>query len=121
MAVALTLSRPTRQEVVRTGPLEVWFRPRLILVDGEPVSLSPLELEVLLHLARCLGKACSSRELVTMCWDASTADVWAPPAPRSWAALRTRMSTLRLRLGTAGPLIETLLKYGYRLRDEPPG
>lgn len=120
MAVVYAQLRGRPSTIVRTGPLEVHVGPRLVYVDGAAVALTPLELEIMLHLARCLGSACSKREIVSMCWDAVTADVWGTGGAHAWHGLRAQINRLRRRLGTAAPLIETVLKFGYRLNAVPP-
>jgi DNA-binding response OmpR family regulator len=108
--------------VVRTGGLVVALDGSGVSVDGGALELAGFEHELLLALARSCGVLCSHTALITEVWGAGTAATMRTgtdrDAPRRM--LRTRINYLRMRLGRAAELIETVMGRGYRLRDVDP-
>ena len=76
---------------------------------GRALGLTGRELAVLVHLAKRRGALVRAEELLEHCWDAH--------ADPFTASVRVIVSRLRRKLGDP-PLIETVARAGYRLRDE---
>jgi len=77
---------------------------------GRALGLTGRELAVLVHLVKRRGAFVGAEELLEHCWDAH--------ADPFTASVRVIVSRLRRKLGDP-PLIETVARAGYRLRDEP--
>jgi DNA-binding winged helix-turn-helix (wHTH) protein len=104
---------------VRTGPLLIDFDAGSVSVDAHDVPISATEWGVLAYLASRLGALCGPADIVMAAWDTATAEHWALPHGRCsdrWSTLRMTVLRLRARLGPAGPLVETVIGRGYRLR-----
>lgn len=128
LAVGILLARgasaPSPVGVVRTGPLTVDLAKHRVLVRGIERALSPVEWDILAHLARRLDYVCSVESI--------TADVWPDDLRRrididgattlasASHLLRVHVARLRPKLGPARHLVETVTAQGYRLREVPP-
>lgn len=78
---------------------------RSVLIDGEPVALSPTEYDILMVLARAGGSAVSKRDIIRAAWgDCSFA---------TDDALKVRVKALRDKIGSER--VETVRGFGYRL------
>ncbi len=78
---------------------------RSVLIDGEPVALSPTEYDILMVLARAGGSAVSKRDIIRAAWgDCSFA---------TDDALKVRVKALRDKIGAGR--VETVRGFGYRL------
>lgn len=77
---------------------------------GRDLGLTGRELAVLVHLAKRRGAFVGAEELLEHCWDAH--------ADPFTASVRVIVSRLRRKLGEP-PLIETVARVGYRLREAP--
>lgn len=93
-------------ETVAPDPIDV--ESRSLLVDGEPVDLSPLELGVLLYLQRRGGAVVTREELLREVWG------------HEWTAggsnvVEVVVSGLRRKLGSRAGALETVRGVGYRL------
>ncbi|HWF79245.1 MAG TPA: response regulator transcription factor [Streptosporangiaceae bacterium] len=93
-------------EVVRHGPLRVDLRTRKVTVDGQEVSLTPKEFDILEVLAIDPGRLVSRQEVLEAAWDAH----WYGPTK----VLDVHVAALRRKLGVPG-LIETAYGRGFRL------
>ena len=92
------------------GGIEIDPGQRRCLVDGERVSLRPLEFAVLEILMLKAGRVLSRNYLLNNIWHSTTsADI---------RAVDTVVSRLRRALGRRGRMIQTVSKMGYYL--EPP-
>lgn len=100
------MSRATN-EVVRAGALEVQLDARRALIDGEPIELTRVELELLEELARRGGSAVTRAALVEHALD--------PAREGSERTLDVHVSRLRKKLGAEGKRIATVWGIGYRL------
>jgi two-component system phosphate regulon response regulator PhoB len=89
------------------GSLTIDGDTHRVLIDDEEVSVSLLEMQLLLHLAQAQGSVCSRRDLLTHVWNYS-------PGVTS-RTVDTHVKRLRDKLGTAGTLIRTIRGVGYRL------
>jgi len=95
-------------ELIRHGPLTVDLRTRKVTVDGQEVSLTPKEFDILEVLALDPGRLVSRQEVLEAAWDAH----WYGPTK----VLDVHVAALRRKLGIPG-LIETVYGRGFRLGD----
>lgn len=99
---------------LRVGEVVIDLERRLFQRAGQPVRLTPKEVEVLAALTRAAGKVLSHRDLLTTVWGAAHAN--------DTQYLRVVIGQLRqkLEVDPALPrLIETEPGVGYRLKIEP--
>ena len=99
-----------RDHIVRIGGLVIDRELQVITLHDEALHLTPIELKLLLILARKPGKAYSHRQLLTEVWGAEYVD--------DTHYLRIHMGRLRARIetNTAAPTyILTEAGVGYRL------
>jgi DNA-binding response OmpR family regulator len=100
---------PRRTGRLELGALVVDAARHEVLVDGDPVELTPREFTLLAHLAERPGVVFERASLLTEAWgyvqaiDSRTVD--------------SHVKTLRRKLGAAGQLVETVRGVGYRLAD----
>src|SRR3954469_22508320 len=79
---------------------------RLLIHDGQPITLAPKTFDLLVVLVESEGRALSKSELMQALW---------PDTFVEEANLSFQISTLRKALGEDGPKwIETVPKHGYR-------
>ncbi|WP_424811198.1 response regulator [Roseococcus sp. YIM B11640] len=95
---------------IATGPLEIDLERRTLRVAGAPVSVTPREWDLLVALARDIGKVVTQRRLLT--------EVWGPAHTEDSQYLRVYVGQLRHKLGDAARLIRTEPGIGYRLLEE---
>jgi uroporphyrinogen-III synthase len=81
-----------------------------VLIDGQPVALSPLPAGVLRELARQPGRVLSRAELLRRVWSG---------VRRDEHAVEATVARLRSSLGDNGDVIATVTKRGYRLAVDP--
>jgi two-component system phosphate regulon response regulator PhoB len=105
---------PMSADHLRIGPIDIDVPGHRVTVRGEPVSLSALELRLLLHIGQRHGRVQSRDELLARVWRHSR-----NVDPRT---VDTHVKRLRSKLGPAGDVIETVRGFGYRVRVEssPP-
>ena len=97
--------------VVEVGPLRMDFAARTVVLDGQPVHLSPNEYALLAVLVRHAGKVITHHQLLQEVWDG------VPAAQPTY--LRVYMASLRRKLepDPARPrLLLTEPGVGYRLK-----
>jgi two-component system response regulator MtrA len=110
--VTARLRRPTlkRGDVIHVGRLRIDPASRTVHVEGRPVDVTPVEMTLLLALARRPGAAVTRAALVDAALD--------PEQPNAERNLDVHVSRLRRKLGEAGRQIATVWGIGYRL-DAP--
>ena len=101
-------SRPALPPTLVHGDLCLDSARRIATRAQRPLDLSPKEFAVLELLLGAQGAAVSSEEILERVWDESL-------DPFS-QAVKTTISRLRAKLGEP-PLIETVAKAGYRIRE----
>jgi DNA-binding response OmpR family regulator len=108
--VRARLRRPAlqRDDLIRVGSLHIDPVARQVRADGEPVALTPVELEILLAIARRRGMA------VTRKWLADHA--LGAEGETGDRALDAHVSRLRKKLAPR-KVIETVWGIGYRLAE----
>ena len=94
---------PGRDPVLRVGPHTLQVRGHAAVLDGQLVELAPGPLAVLRELARHPGHVVGRRELIA-------------GLPAGGDEHAVEMAVTRLRAALGAPLVETVVKRGYRLR-----
>jgi DNA-binding response OmpR family regulator len=108
----LRRGRPERETVLRDSDLEMDLLQRRATLNGEEVSLTQREFEVLAFLVR------HQNSVVTR--DMLGRDVWKEPDHALTNVIDVYITLLRRKLERAGrPLIHTIRGVGYSLREEP--
>jgi DNA-binding response OmpR family regulator len=95
-------------EVIRHGPLTIDIRTHRVTVDGQEISLTPKEFDILECLAADPGRVVTRQVILESAWDAH----WYGPTK----VLDVHVAALRRKLGYAG-LIETVYGRGFRLGE----
>jgi len=113
-------ARPTGTVV--SGCLRIDLDRGAVTVEGDAVGVSDTEWRILAHLAARLGELCWYEEIVADVWSATTWSVWARRGSSDGRqhGLSVHLSRLRLKLGPAGALIETMQARGLTLLAAPP-
>ncbi len=98
------------ETLFRFPHLEVDLDRRLVRAEGQPVSLTPREYDLLVLLVRHAGRVITHRQLLTA--------VWGPAHTHDVQYLRVYVGHLRQKLGMhAGAMILTEAGVGYRLAE----
>jgi DNA-binding response OmpR family regulator len=103
---------PVGADELRVGGLHIDTAARAVHLDGQPVELTRLEYDLLLHLARNAGRVVPRDEL--------HAEVWRQPYGGSDKTIDVHVSWLRRKLGesAASPrYVHTVRGVGVRLAD----
>ena len=101
--------RPTAPTLVHIGDLTIDHRTRAVVLDEQPVPLTPKEYDLLVSLAADPGAVCTREQLIHDVWDEN----W-------WGSTKTldvHIASLRKKLRPE--LIETVRSVGYRLVTTP--
>ena len=102
---------PEKREELRVGGgLVIDFTARRVTIDGEDVSLSPKEYDLLFYMARNRGIALSRDKLLS--------EVWGYDFFGDDRTLDTHIKLLRRSLGAYADRITTLRGVGYRFEAE---
>lgn len=103
------LRRAGTRKVLRFGRLEIDLASNEVLADGEPLSLTPKEYDLLLFLAQTPDTVRSREQILHAVWntdyygDGRTVD--------------THVKNLRMKLGDCGSLLRTVRSRGYMLES----
>ncbi|HXU80725.1 MAG TPA: response regulator transcription factor, partial [Polyangia bacterium] len=100
---------PARRRLV-AGSLEVDPDGHHVYVAGSEVSVSALEMRILVYLFDARGIVRTRHDLLTQ--------VWGYQPEVNSRTVDTHVKRLRQKLGQAGALIETVRGLGYRLTDQ---
>jgi len=92
--------------VLTGGPIELRLVSRQALVNGKAVELTRLEFDLLTYLLKHPDRAFKREELL--------AAVWNYPDGIETRTLDKHIESLRRKLGSGGPLIQTVHGVGYR-------
>ena len=90
------------------GSLQIDPQLRLVWQSGQMVTLTPMEFDILLLLARRPGQVFSARQI----YEAVAADSF----DASWTGISSMVYKLRRKLGAS--IIETVRGHGYRFTPE---
>ena len=108
---ATAMAEPTRQAPIHVGDLYVDPEAHKVSLDGQPLALTPAEYDILLLLARAVGRVKTREQLLV-----EVADRDFESFDR---AIDVHVSSLRKKLGDdpkAPRFIETVRGAGYRMR-----
>jgi DNA-binding response OmpR family regulator len=99
---------PTQPDF-RSGALAMWYARRLVAIAGVPIKLTPLEYQLLYHLARRAGRVVATQVLLDR--------VWGLEYGGTTKYLKVFVNRLRTKLGRGAdvPTIVTERRLGYRL------
>jgi two-component system phosphate regulon response regulator PhoB len=95
-------------DVLRAGPVQIDRAAHRVSVEGEDVELTPTEFKLLLTLAERRGRVQARGHLLETVWEAAP-DI-------QTRTVDMHVQRLRTKLGPAGPLIETVRGFGYRMK-----
>ena len=104
----VTAAASTSGDVLRIGAVNIDRSGHRVSVDGVPIELTPTEFKLLLTLAERRGRVQSRARLLETVWEAAP-DI-------QTRTVDMHIQRLRLKLGAAGDLVETVRGFGYRLR-----
>lgn len=99
-----------KHEVYSFGGLMVDITARVVTIDGNPISLTPKEYDLLFYLVKNKNIALSREKLLTNVWGA---DFYGDDR-----TVDTHIKTLRLNLGDYKDHVVTLRGVGYRFEDK---
>ncbi len=100
------------EPVIATGMLIVNVPSHEVLVDGRPVKLKTREFALLAMLAQNLGRVLTRDQLLDLAWpDAGLVD--------DDRTVDVHVRRVRLALGPAASLVETIHGVGYKLAKVP--
>ncbi len=98
---------------IEHGPLRIERSTHSVLLDGQEVSLTFREFELLAYLAERPDRVCGRAELLHV--------VWGKSSMKGARTIDVHVARLRRKLGHRhGALLETVRSVGYRLRVRPP-
>ena len=97
-------------EKIVLGSMTVDFTARRVVIDGEEISLSPKEYELLFYMVRNRGIALTRERLIS--------EVWGYDFYGDDRTLDTHIKLLRKSLGSHASRITTLRGVGYRFEKE---
>lgn len=100
--------KPAAPAPARPG-LHILVQSRSVLRDGEPLPLTRLEFDLLLHLAEHPRRVFTRLQLLTAVWGYEHAGV---------RTVDVHVRRLRGKVGGDGSLVTTVYGVGYRLADE---
>ncbi len=95
--------------MIRRGPIAIDVERREVLIDGQPVTMTYSEFEVLLLFARSPGRIYSRSQIVNR--------VKGDDYPVTERAIDVQIVGLRKKLGPHNNLIETVRGVGYRFSE----
>ena len=106
---ALLRRTAVRTEEYRLGVLWVVPEQHIVEVNGEAVTLTQKEFEMLSLMIRSPGQVFSREKLIESVWGYAFAG--------ETRTVDVHVRTLRQKLGAAGAYIETVRGYGYKMTD----
>ena len=96
-------------KIVLNG-LTIDVKKHEVTVEGEPVSLTLKEFELLRRMMKNLGNVLTRDQLLE--------DIWGYDFDGETRTVDVHVRTLRQKLGKAGELIETVRGVGYKMREQ---
>ncbi|EJR47479.1 MULTISPECIES: response regulator transcription factor [Bacillus] len=105
-AVLRRYTKQEQQEEIQFGPILINEKSRKIEVDGETISLTVKEFDLLYFLCQHTGQVFSREQLLEKVWGYDYAG--------STRTVDTHVKTMRLKLGESGNYIQTVWGVGYK-------
>ena len=102
-------SAPEKPASLTVGPIELWPSRRTATLDGEPLSLTMREFDLLAFLMRTPGEVFSREALLRR--------VWGWDFDGGSRTVDVHVQTLRSKLGDHAGIIQTVRGVGYRMRS----
>ena len=94
-------------QALKVGPLIIDHFAHTVTLDNEPLSLTVKEFGILETLARNRGRVYTREQILSL--------VWGENHQSTNRTVDTHIKTLRLKMGEAGSMIETVWGIGYKL------
>lgn len=98
------------QSTFQNGPLHIDYSSRIVTLDQQEVHLTPIEYNLLILLARNIGKVLTHNTILK--------EVWQNYLPNDTPSLRVFMATLRKKIDSSpsgSKMIQTHVGVGYRM------
>ena len=111
-AVLRRTAPKSEQQVLRAGALTLNLGEHIVTVDGQRVTLTLKEFEVLRVMMENIGQVFTRDRLL--------GEIWGYDFDGETRTVDVHMRTLRQKLGRCGDYIETVRGVGYRLEVEHP-
>ncbi|AKR08390.1 response regulator transcription factor [Bacillus sp. 22475] len=105
-AVLRRYTKQEQQEEIQFGPILINEKSRRIEADGESISLTVKEFDLLYFLCQHTGQVFSREQLLEKVWGYDYAG--------STRTVDTHVKTMRLKLGESGNYIQTVWGVGYK-------
>ncbi|MBE5105634.1 response regulator transcription factor [Bacillus thuringiensis] len=105
-AVLRRYTKQEQQEEIQFGPILINEKSRRIEANGEPISLTVKEFDLLYFLCQHNGQVFSREQLLEKVWGYDYAG--------STRTVDTHVKTMRLKLGESGNYIQTVWGVGYK-------
>ncbi|PED36386.1 DNA-binding response regulator [Bacillus cereus] len=105
-AVLRRYTKQEQQEEIQFGPILINEKSRRIEVNGESISLTVKEFDLLYFLCQHTGQVFSREQLLEKVWGYDYAG--------STRTVDTHVKTMRLKLGESGNYIQTVWGVGYK-------
>ncbi|EJR24740.1 response regulator transcription factor [Bacillus cereus] len=105
-AVLRRYTKQEQQEEIQFGPILINEKSRRIEADGELISLTVKEFDLLYFLCQHTGQVFSREQLLEKVWGYDYAG--------STRTVDTHVKTMRLKLGESGNYIQTVWGVGYK-------
>ncbi|EEK79903.1 Two-component response regulator [Bacillus cereus R309803] len=105
-AVLRRYTKQEQQEEIQFGPILINEKSRRIEANGEPISLTVKEFDLLYFLCQHTGQVFSREQLLEKVWGYDYAG--------STRTVDTHVKTMRLKLGESGNYIQTVWGVGYK-------
>ncbi|GAB6416825.1 response regulator transcription factor [Bacillus luti] len=105
-AVLRRYTKQEQQEEIEFGPILINEKSRRIEANGEPISLTVKEFDLLYFLCQHTGQVFSREQLLEKVWGYDYAG--------STRTVDTHVKTMRLKLGESGNYIQTVWGVGYK-------
>ncbi|PES76110.1 DNA-binding response regulator [Bacillus cereus] len=105
-AVLRRYTKQEQQEAIQFGPILINEKSRRIETDGQAVSLTVKEFDLLYFLCQHNGQVFSREQLLEKVWGYDYAG--------STRTVDTHVKTMRLKLGESGNYIQTVWGVGYK-------
>lgn len=102
---------PAQPEKITIGSLELLVQTRNVFIDGSHIELTAREFDLLLYLAKNVGITVTRGMLLRDVWGYATEE---DPS----RTVDSHIKTLRIKLGDASKMIQTMRGTGYRLSEE---
>lgn len=105
-------SGSSQADIIKVGAIRIDTAAHIVAVGDEEIELTPTEFKLLLTLAERKGRVQSRTHLLETVWDAAP-DI-------QTRTVDMHVQRLRMKLGTAGEMIETVRGFGYRINSGLP-